>query len=69
MIPQQSSVQVDEKPPSSKTSLDIGARTVSALRSLAGRLAVMRTLLAGDWRVCPTRNPLYGRRIPVSKYF
>ncbi len=68
MIPQQSLVQVDEKPPS-KNSLDIGARIVSALRALAGRLAYCRSVLSSDWRVCPTRNPLYGRRILVSKDF
>ncbi len=68
MILQQSSVQVDEKPPS-KTSLDFGARIVSAIGFVVGRLALCRSVLSSDWRVCPTRNPLYGRRILVSKDF
>ena len=68
MIPQQSSVQVDEKPPS-KTSLDIGARFVSALRALAGRPALCWTLLSGDWRLCPTRTALHGRCLLISGSF
>ena len=52
---------MNDKPPSSKVNLGFRARTFSTPSSLAKRLAGIRELWMGDWRICPIRGTLSNR--------
>lgn len=57
----------DGKPPSSKNTLDIGTRTVSALGSLVRRLADFGELCGGRWDIYCPRSSIHGRCLLVLK--
>lgn len=56
----------EDKPPSSKTNMGSGTRSLSTNDTLARRFEDIRELWAGVWDFCPVRVILHNRCLLIS---